>query len=183
MDVIFRVLPQLIDAQNSRNISHWSLEEGYEKEITENQYPFRVFESGRKGGLELVLASQTNDFDTFCSTDGKGFKISISVPGDSLEGLEYFQIDSSEDTIITMKPKVIDTSKGLRNYEPLQRKCFFSSERELRFFKSYTVGNCLLDCLEYIVKYKCRCTIFSMPSMYIKLTNHKELHNIFHLHF
>lgn len=142
------------------------MEEGYRKEFTENEYPFRVFESFRKGALELVLTSFEQDSDILCSGPINGFEIFFTVPGVSSEEVKYFHTDLSEDTQITIKPKIRTTSKELYNYEPLHRRCFFNSDRQLRFFKSYDWGNCFIECLANFTEEVCGCTRFSMPSMY-----------------
>lgn len=66
----------------NRNLSGWSLEQGYSKEFTENEYPARVLESGQKGALELVLTSYTRDYDFMCNTLRKGLKIYLTMQGE-----------------------------------------------------------------------------------------------------
>lgn len=161
---VFRVVP--IVAKNNRNVSGWSLEDGYKKEFIETEYPVRVFDAFEKGALELILTSYEQDHDYLCNGFLKGFGICLTVPGVSPELLSFSQIDFSEDTQITIKPKLISTSKGVRNYNPWQRDCFFTFEHPLRFFRTYDWGNCFTECLTNFTKKMCGCARFSMPSMY-----------------
>lgn len=44
-----------------------------------------------------------------------------------------------------------------------RRKCYFDSERKLRFLKVYTQRNCELECLSNDTLHKCGCVQFSLP--------------------
>lgn len=151
--------------KNSRNVSAWSLEKGYRVNLTDGEYPFRVFDSGKKGALELVLTSFTQDRDFMCSQSRQGYNIFLTLPGDSLESLIEIRSDVSEDIQISFKSKIITTSKALRRYRPAQRGCFYYSERQLRFFKLYTAHNCIIECLANFTERECGCVGYSMPSM------------------
>lgn len=75
-----------------------------------------------------------------------------------------FRVPVSEDTLITIKPKMTITSEGLRSYNPNQRQCVFLSERSLHFYKVYSQRNCEDECLANFTKIECGCVKFSMPS-------------------
>lgn len=152
--------------QNNRNRSHWSLESGYKTEYTENEYPKRIFAMGRKEALELVLSSYKQDRDFMCNAQHQGFVFYLNVPGETVEARNFLQTEFFEDTLVSIKPKLITTSNGLRNYKPMQRGCFFNSERQLRFFKSYTKYNCNIECVTNFTRKICGCVKFSMPSMH-----------------
>lgn len=151
---------------NNRNMSAWSLENGYQKKFTDHEYPFRVFDSDQKSSLILMLSSYDHDRDNLCALIREGFNIYISVPGESLESTIELRADLSKNIKITVKSKIVTTSKALRTYEPSQRGCFFNSERQLRFFKIYTAHNCIIECLANYTKAQCGCVKFSMPSMH-----------------
>lgn len=40
-----------------------------------------------------------------------------------------------EELLVNVKPATISTSDDLRYYTPLQRRCFFPEERQLRYFR------------------------------------------------
>ena len=148
-------------------MSGWSLENGYEKRFNSHEYPIRPFESGRKGALELVLSNEMqNHDDVFCNGIRQGFIVFLTPPDESIEFRPFLQTEFSDNTIITVTPKITTTSKELRSYKPAQRGCFFNSERQLRFFKSYTDVNCNVECSANLTKRVCGCVGFSMPSMF-----------------
>lgn len=142
------------------------MENSYGKGSTENEYPIRTFQSGQKGALELALTGHKQERDFNCNANSQGFTIFLTVPGEVLESPNNLLIDFSEDTSITIKPKVTTISKGLRSYKPMQRECLISSERQLRFFKTYTQHNCNMECLRNFTIKECGCVRFSMPSMH-----------------
>lgn len=77
---------------------------------------------------------------------------------------QYFKVPLNQEVVVSVKPVVMTTSDGLRNYPVSNRQCFFNEERDLRYFKVYTQKNCELECLSnYTVKH-CGCAKFSMPS-------------------
>lgn len=142
------------------------MENGYQDELTDGQYPLRALKSGQKESLELVLNSHAQDVEYICSgTSEGGFNIYVTAPGESLQSAKELQVKFSEDIQITIKSKIITTAKALRSYSSMQRGCFYDFERQLRFFKSYTENNCLVECLANLTKKKCECVGFSMPSM------------------
>lgn len=160
------VISRSMITKTNRNVSNWSMEIGYRKEFIETEYPIRILDSGQNGALELVLSGYTKDHEVICNGIAHGFLFFLSAPGDSLEPQNLLQIDFSGDNLIRIKPTLFTTSKALHSYKPMQRGCFFNSERQLRFFQSYTSYNCFMECMGDFMKRKCGCAIFSMPSTY-----------------
>lgn len=172
---VFRDASHTTFASNNRYSSAWDLESGYGKEYNEHEYPVRVFESGEKGALEIILTSYEQDFDFICNAYRQGFMVYISALEDELELSQYFHTEFFEDVSIMVKPKVMTTSNELRNYKPKQRECFYHYERQLRFFKQYTKQNCISECEANITKMICGCVKFSMPRMLIKFLSIKKI--------
>ena len=95
----------------------------------------------------------------------EGFKIALFIPGDTLKWSKIaFRVPISEDSLIMIKPRMTYTSEGLSKYDPNQRQCFFSTERQLRFYRIYTQNNSEAECLANFTKLQCGCVKFSMPS-------------------
>lgn len=63
-----------------------------------------------------------------------------------------------------VKPTVMSTSEGLRSYAPRVRGCYFRTERQLRFFKSYSQQKCYRECYSDYLKATCGCVPFAFPS-------------------
>lgn len=159
----------MIKENNNRNAYGWSLENGYSEKFTDGEYPLRVLDSGQNGALELILSSNWQDHQIFCNIIHSGFEVYVSVPGESIQSKKEIKIDLSDDIQITMTSsgtKIVTTSKALRSYAPMQRRCFYNSERQLRFFNLYTAHNCIVECLANFTEKECGCVQFSMPSMH-----------------
>lgn len=151
--------------KNASNLSFWGLESGYQGSPKRKEYPRRVFNVGKNAGLIVSLRLFKQDLEYLCAESGLGFTIILSAPGEAFNMLhQAFRVPLFEDTHISIKPRLMITSKGLREYSPKKRKCFFNSERKLHFFKNYTQSNCKTECLANFTKIECNCVKFSMPS-------------------
>lgn len=155
--------PGMMIARTNRNVSHWNLEDGYEIETNGKEYPIRA--SNPNGFFSIVLSTSIQNRQSECNGVVQGFKLSLNVPGEAADLPLYgYQALLSEICRIMIKPTLTTTSKGLSKYEPKQRGCFFSTERQLRFFKTYTQNNCEFECLANFTVMHCGCVHFSMPS-------------------
>lgn len=56
------------------------------------------------------------------------------------------------------------TADELVNYKPKDRRCYFSSERKLKYYKIYNQQNCLNECLIDFTLETCGCVGFHMQS-------------------
>lgn len=156
--------PEMMTVNDNPNVSHWSLERGYFDETTGQSYPTRVFNARPKSSLVVSLRLKKEDLENNCH-DGwfQGFRIFINSPGEAFAvSRKYFQVPLLESTKLSIKPTLTTTTDGLRGYNPSQRQCFFTSERQLRFFKMYTQRNCELECLANFTRMECGCVKFSM---------------------
>lgn len=93
------------------------------------------------------------------------FQVFLTAPGetDKMPKNGMF-VSFSEMAVVLIKPTLYFTSNGLRRYSANERECFFHSERQLSFFKSYSQQKCESECLANYTKIQCRCVKFSMPS-------------------
>ncbi|KAL5289998.1 hypothetical protein ACFFRR_009784 [Megaselia abdita] len=152
---------------NTENIaeSTWNLEDGYSERDLENEpFPARVMGAGARAGIFLVLKGQKIDYDLLCRGPVQGFKILLHTPGEIPQvSKQYLRVPFDQEVLISIKPKIITTSDGLKHYEPARRQCYFQNERYLRYFKLYTQVNCELECLANHTLSKCGCVKFSMP--------------------
>lgn len=157
--------PEMMVVKSNPNISFWSLDKGYDKGINERGYPVRVFNARQDAALIIFLKLFQRDLEYVCRGPVQGFKIILNTPGQTLKISRHaFRVPLAEQAEISIKPRLITTSKELLRYSPSQRKCFFSSERQLRFFRYYAQHNCESECLANYTKVRCGCVKFSMPS-------------------
>lgn len=148
---------------------NWNLDDGYKKgsfPFTE-PYPYYAIGSGAENGLTIMLSIQekdVNDFDP-CRDGDQGFKITLHLPNEIPQVSKYFsRLSPHVNAVVAVKPKLIKTVESLQQYGPNSRKCYFESERPLKFFKVYTRRICELECLANFTKDYCGCVKFSMPS-------------------
>lgn len=164
----FRMASDMKIARNTPNISHWSMDNGYDDGFHENEYPYRatIMNNIGSGTLSIInLNTSALDFESHCNGADQGFKLTITAPGDLIKvSRNYFRMHFSKWHKLTITSKLFKTSNGLRKYSPNRRKCFFNSENPLRFFKIYTQSNCEEECLANFTKTECECVEFYMPS-------------------
>lgn len=125
--------------------SNWTVF-GYEtnEPIT---YPERIMGSGKEAEIEITLRMRKKDVDFACRSSGNGFRLTIHSPDELPQTLSYFyRIPFNVETLISVEPRVMSTSRNLQHYKPKQRQCFFAGEKQLKFFKAYTQSNCKLEC-------------------------------------
>ena len=161
--------PGMMIVTGNRNISNWSLENGYDSVFHEDEYPARMKYNINGPLIALIILSiDKGDFGHQCNPFDEGFKLILTPPGEVLKmSRNSYRIHLKKFNVIYFKTKMMKTSEGLRSYTPTQRQCFFQSERQLRFFKMYTRTNCEEECLANFTSLECGCVPFSMPSMNI----------------
>lgn len=151
--------------ETTKKITNWSLELGYPLGIRSRPYPTRVFDSGEHAALIIYLMLSEEDMDYNCQGTDQGFKVLMSMPGDDIKLWQNsFRVPILTDAQITIKPELVTTSDGLHSYRPSLRKCFFTGERQLKFYQIYTQHNCERECLANFTKAVCDCVKFNMPS-------------------
>uniref|UniRef100_A0A034WQE2 Sodium channel protein Nach n=1 Tax=Bactrocera dorsalis TaxID=27457 RepID=A0A034WQE2_BACDO len=164
---IFRpegMIKEMLFQTDNRTATDWNVEDGYSASADPETYPERVLGPGARAGLYMVLNGFEQDFDNMCRGPVQGFKIILHTPGEVAQiSKQYFRIPFDQEVLISIKPKIITTSEGLRHYEPHRRQCYFQKERYLRYFQIYTQSNCELECLSNFTLSQCGCVKFSMP--------------------
>lgn len=112
-------------------------------------------------GLNIILKLPAPDLEYICRGAFQGFK--IVMPGEIPNlSKQFLRVPLGQEVMIGVHPTMI-TSQGLTGHLPERRQCFFSDERELRFFKVYTKSTCELECLTNYTYRSCGCVKFSMP--------------------
>lgn len=164
--------------------SNWNLESGYGLREKEGLYPYRVFGTGRLSTFLVTL--RLYEYDYLCSGAIQGFKVtsvltlttlvqlfnqsllkfkSFQPPNEEPQFVKnYFYVSPNRGVLFKVTPKLIITSLNLNTYSPSVRRCYFNSERQLRFYKQYTQKNCETECLANLTLAECGCVKFAMPS-------------------
>lgn len=163
-NLLARMAANIRTINKSPKLSIWSIETGYNNEFTDDEYPKRILNSDSNKGLDFVLSLNQQDHNLMCGGVTKGFHILLLTPGESTILPHIPHVQSLENVLVLIKPKIKDISSGLANYKPKQRKCFHQSERRLRFHKMFTDNNCVIECLASLTKKECGCVTLGMPS-------------------
>lgn len=77
-----------------------------------------------------------------------------------------FSITPGEETRIIIRPRISYANPSIISIAQKKRKCFFMSERKLRYYRTYTQRNCILECEANYTKKLCNCVQYYMPSNY-----------------
>ncbi|KAF2887502.1 hypothetical protein ILUMI_18671, partial [Ignelater luminosus] len=155
----YRSVPSTSHTKSKR----WSLEEGYLNEDRADDFPRRTFLSGISGGLIIDVYANSSHMDHVCSDANEGFQVNIHHPTESPNMDASFRLPFDQIVSVAIKPKMITVSEDLKHYNPEYRKCYFSNERKLTYFNSYSQENCLDECLTNYTIQKCGCIPFYMP--------------------
>lgn len=51
------------------------------------------------------------------------------------------------DINIELTPEIIRTDEDLRSLNPKDRECYFDGEKTLKYFRKYSMANCILECI------------------------------------
>lgn len=75
-----------------------------------------------------------------------------------------FTVTPGEETRVIIAPRILSASKSIISVPLKKRKCFFTSERKLRYYRTYTQKNCILECEANFTQKICHCVQYYMPS-------------------
>ncbi|KAE8744812.1 hypothetical protein FOCC_FOCC008536 [Frankliniella occidentalis] len=161
---LFTSLAVQYNETESRNSLGWNLKEGYPENASLNTFPRRALGQGAKSGLSILLRAYKQDCDYLCRGPVQGFKVLLHNPAEVPRiNQQYFRAPLNQEVVVVVKPSMMTTSDGLKDYEPSRRQCYLPTERQLRYFKVYTQKNCELECSANYTMNMCNCTAFYMP--------------------
>ncbi|XP_060522631.1 pickpocket protein 28-like isoform X2 [Cylas formicarius] len=149
---------------HNRRSDGWTLEGGYPMDADIDTYPRRAMSAGFSAGFFLLLRAYEQDLDYICRGPVPGFKILLHNPAEVPRvGMQYFRAPLNQEVVVAVKPDMMTTSDGLKDYDPHRRQCYFPNERQLAFYKSYTQQNCEVECLTNFTLARCKCVAYHMP--------------------
>lgn len=158
----------MVDLSKNRGAKHWNLERGYDFSAGTNQedvYPLRAFSSGQLSNFMVILRVVKQNVDDLCAGSTHGFKVTFHTPYEVPHfSKQFFHVAPNQYIDFSVTPLMTFTSKKLDSYSPQERKCFLTFERNLTYFKYYTLQNCIYECLSTITLRECGCVRFAMPS-------------------
>lgn len=113
--------PDYSQIDHNLSAKFWNLENGYNStiDIDPQTYPYRVFGSGARVGLFVLLKLYEQHLEYICRGPVQGFKILLHTPGEVPQvSKHYFRVPLLQEVLVSVKPNMITTSEGLRHYEP-----------------------------------------------------------------
>lgn len=64
---------------------------------------------------------------------------------------------------VVITPRISDASRLIRSVSKDQRKCIFSNEGNLTYFRTYSRKNCEMECESRKIEESCGCVLYYMP--------------------
>lgn len=125
--------------------------------------PWRPYGAGLTYGLTLVLDVDMDEY--YCSsTAGAGFKMLLHNPVETPKIADFaFAITPGEESRVIVRPRVSYANPSIISIPQRKRKCFFTNERKLRYYRTYTQRNCILECEANFTQQLCNCVMYYMP--------------------
>lgn len=127
-------------------------------------------------GLTIVLDANLKSY--FCSsTNSVGFKVLLHTPTETPKISNYgFFITPGQEIRTVVEPRINDASQLIRNIPVKQRNCFFASEGNLSYFRTYSKKNCEMECESLLIAQHCGCVLYYMPKLNedIKICSRKD---------
>ncbi|XP_012527253.2 pickpocket protein 28 [Monomorium pharaonis] len=141
----------------------WNAEKGYDSSMPTDVIPWRPYGAGLYYGLTLALDVEMNEY--YCSsTAGAGFKMLLHNPVETPKIADFaFSITPGEETRVIIRPRISSASPSIIHIPKNKRKCFFTTERKLRYYRTYTQRNCVLECEANFTQQLCHCVQPYMP--------------------
>ncbi|XP_052127316.1 pickpocket protein 28 [Frankliniella occidentalis] len=169
---------------------YWDVDEGYpgpppgdDNTNNSNTCPRRAA-GGLLGGIMAVVTVALQEVDFSCVPNPDftlvvhnvaelpfvDLRTQAQLPAQSLSdiplsGQQSYLVPHSKSTTVIMKPIRVISNPRLRSYSPASRNCYFTGEKELHFFRVYTLQNCRLECLTNLTWQMCNCTAFYQPQI------------------
>lgn len=143
----------------------WTPELGFSEADSGRTYPRRVAGAGADMGLTVVLDANLKSY--FCSsTNSVGFKVLFHTPTETPQISNYgFFITPGQEIRAVVDPKINDASEFIRNVPIKNRKCYFASEGNLSYFRTYSKKNCEMECEALLMAQHCDCVMYYMPKL------------------
>jgi amiloride-sensitive sodium channel len=155
------------------------LQHGYDEDAGLTPYPFRAYLAGVKTGLTVHILTPHQELDYACGDSLQGYRVMLHTPMTiPRPSKSYFRIPLDQNVIGAIEPVMITTSETIKSYSPQRRKCYFSKERKLRYFRDYTPTNCKIECITNYTLELCECVNFFMPSENCDIFNEFPHHYI-----
>ncbi|XP_061391274.1 pickpocket protein 28-like [Musca vetustissima] len=141
----------------------WTPDKGYPKDLPLHYYPRVSGGTGSRMGLTVVLNVSSSEY--YCSkTKCVGFKVLVHNPAELPKISNYgFLMTAGREARIPIEPIYQDAVDSIRYIKKSVRRCLFSDEGDLVYYRTYSRKNCELECEAKILMKKCSCVLYYLP--------------------
>ncbi|XP_031627357.1 pickpocket protein 28-like [Contarinia nasturtii] len=146
--------------------NNWSAEKGFGSEELKNNklgYPRPVAGTGTNLGLSIILDAGIAEY--YCSsTNSYGFKFLLHSPNEVPMISTYgTSVSNGYESRVIITPTLSEATKKIRKMDVKVRQCLFEEENFLLYYRTYTRGNCQMECNAKIYLRQCNCILYYMP--------------------
>lgn len=123
------------------------------------QRPLRTL-ANENNGLSISFRGQEN---RIYSCIGNSFLVHATndMPN-SFKLSDFVEFGYGISLEVVISPIVVDGDENLRRLSVDERKCYFEGERSLKYFKTYSKGNCEHECRSNQTFERCGCVPFNV---------------------
>jgi amiloride-sensitive sodium channel len=156
--VFFRPHHEMIN--DTADGTPWSLAGGFSADHKTHAVPVTA-----KAGPAMLIGAFTSASitSTVCKHESL-FKYHFHLPNEMMTSTHRgYRVRAGEYDAVSLNARMYRIDEGLRGYDPAVRGCYEDGERDLRFFKAYTLANCNAECTANRTLKWCGCVSFWMP--------------------
>ncbi|EDW81987.1 uncharacterized protein Dwil_GK25370 [Drosophila willistoni] len=141
----------------------WTPENGYAKNLPEFYYPRTSGGTGIRMGLTVVLNASISEY--YCTKSmSVGFKVLVHNPAELPKVSNYgFLVTAGREARIPIEPIYEDALPTIRSIKKTTRRCLFSDENDLAYYRTYSRKNCELECEAKLLLQVCSCVLYYLP--------------------
>lgn len=148
------------DEEDDNKPSTWTIRYGY----TTNKNWVQPLRASGLQYLKINPKINNDEIPNICENSFNAYRVVFHLPTEVPTFSHMFMslnVGQFRYMRITAEIQKIDTR--LRKFPPKLRRCLYTNEKHLRFFKAYTQLNCELECMTNYTYEKCGCVPFWMP--------------------
>ncbi|XP_050440957.1 pickpocket protein 28-like isoform X2 [Adelges cooleyi] len=137
--------------------ANWTPEHGYPPNTPAGYTPWRPWGAGNHLGLTVVLDAEIDEY--YCSSE---VMLHSPVETPKISSFGSF-IAPGRETAVEIRPSVGMATPTLASIPREKRQCVYSDEKRLRFYRTYTQRNCMMECEANFTLMFCQCVMYYMP--------------------
>ncbi|XP_054259726.1 pickpocket protein 28-like [Macrosteles quadrilineatus] len=142
----------------------WNPDDGYPVDDKtrylnkEKVFPVWSQVSGENTGLGVELYQNKSDWQRLCTGGYTGFQVKLT---NAANFPVFTKVDErlalNRETSLMLTPLLLGSHPELANIPTRIRSCYFTDEKQLHFFKTYTYENCNFECTTLFTINECNC--------------------------